>query len=193
MNATYENAPATLLLATHCAACGRALLDAVSVEAGMGPDCREKYGYGEAQNTPDFERALACLATFTTPVAEVLVPGDAHATANKLVNRAARGLDAGACIAAIDALGFKTLAAKLGARIHAVRVEQVDGVLVVHAPFSAEFNEAVRSVPGQRFVKEGKKAWRTVPVSSRAALWAALKRAFPTGTMVLGTKGATAL
>jgi gamma-glutamylaminecyclotransferase len=45
----YENAPATRLLATSCACCGRALLDAISVEAGIGPDCREKYGYGEAQ------------------------------------------------------------------------------------------------------------------------------------------------
>lgn len=41
---TYANAPATVLLATACACCGRALVDAVSVETGIGPDCREKYG-----------------------------------------------------------------------------------------------------------------------------------------------------
>ena len=42
---SYENAPATRMLATHCAACGRPLVDATSVETGMGPVCRERYGY----------------------------------------------------------------------------------------------------------------------------------------------------
>lgn len=35
---TYENAPATKMLATNCVVCGRALVDAVSVEMGIGPD-----------------------------------------------------------------------------------------------------------------------------------------------------------
>ena len=38
----YTNAPATALVATHCALCGRALLDAASVESGMGPTCRAR-------------------------------------------------------------------------------------------------------------------------------------------------------
>lgn len=43
----YENAPATKMLNTHCVACMRPLVDAVSVESGIGPICREKYGYAE--------------------------------------------------------------------------------------------------------------------------------------------------
>lgn len=46
---TYETAPATIMLATHCAACGRPLVDSVSVESGMGPECREKYGRWPAE------------------------------------------------------------------------------------------------------------------------------------------------
>jgi hypothetical protein len=42
----YEDATATKIMATHCACCGRPLLDAKSVETGMGPVCRKKYGYG---------------------------------------------------------------------------------------------------------------------------------------------------
>ena len=42
----YENAPATKIMATNCACCGRPLVDAKSVETGMGPVCRKKYGYG---------------------------------------------------------------------------------------------------------------------------------------------------
>lgn len=49
----YENAPAAAMLATHCC-CGRPLLDAVSVEAGIGPDCRKKHGFDEAQTAPDW-------------------------------------------------------------------------------------------------------------------------------------------
>lgn len=43
----YENAPSTHLLATNCLACNRPLRDAASVEAGIGPVCRKKYGYGQ--------------------------------------------------------------------------------------------------------------------------------------------------
>jgi hypothetical protein len=44
MSTSYLNAPATLLLATACACCGRKIVDAVSIETGMGPDCRADYG-----------------------------------------------------------------------------------------------------------------------------------------------------
>lgn len=42
---SYETAKATRLLATNCLCCSRPLLDAQSVEAGIGPHCRKKYGY----------------------------------------------------------------------------------------------------------------------------------------------------
>lgn len=42
---SYENAKATALFATKCLCCGRALVDAVSVETGVGPVCRQKHGY----------------------------------------------------------------------------------------------------------------------------------------------------
>lgn len=38
---SYENAPATRMLATHCTACGKPLLDADSITAGLGPVCRK--------------------------------------------------------------------------------------------------------------------------------------------------------
>lgn len=45
---SYEAAPATRMLATHCAACARPLVDAKSVETGMGPDCRKRHGFNLA-------------------------------------------------------------------------------------------------------------------------------------------------
>jgi len=64
---SYETAPATILLATRCCVCNRPLVDAVSVELGIGPDCREKYGYN------------------------VDVEPEAREAANKLVHRVACG------------------------------------------------------------------------------------------------------
>ena len=37
---SYENAPATKMLATNCCCCGRPLVDSMSVELGIGPECR---------------------------------------------------------------------------------------------------------------------------------------------------------
>ena len=42
---SYENAPATQMIASHCCVCNRPLVDSVSVELGIGPDCRKKHGY----------------------------------------------------------------------------------------------------------------------------------------------------
>lgn len=45
---SYMNAPATKMIATNCCVCARPLCDAKSVELGIGPDCRRKYGYENA-------------------------------------------------------------------------------------------------------------------------------------------------
>ena len=37
----YRNAPQTTLLKTNCIACGRPLVDAISVQLGIGPECRQ--------------------------------------------------------------------------------------------------------------------------------------------------------
>ncbi len=43
----WTDAPGVELVATRCVACGRALLDAQSLAAAMGPDCRATYGCEE--------------------------------------------------------------------------------------------------------------------------------------------------
>jgi len=53
----YENSAACKIMATNCCACGKPLVDAKSVETGMGPVCRGKYGYNA--DVPDRVRTLA--------------------------------------------------------------------------------------------------------------------------------------
>lgn len=41
------------LFATHCLCCGRPLVDAISVETGVGPVCRQRYEYDRHTNRED--------------------------------------------------------------------------------------------------------------------------------------------
>lgn len=115
---SYENAPATKLLATACACCGRALVDAVSVETGIGPDCREKYG-----------------VTFDTT-------NDAHVEANALVFQVARkGMTAESARPIFDrlaALGFSVLADRIAKRFR-TEVTRVD-VEALRAEYAKKLN-----------------------------------------------------
>jgi hypothetical protein len=141
---SHENAPATKLLATNCACCGRALVDAVSVETGVGPDCREMHGYAEAQGDADWSRAVSF----------GVLDANAYATARDAVNalvhmvaRSAKTLDrasAAAVFNTIDALGFSTLAERIAKRFHATLAarlteEQLKALRGQYAKLRAEY------------------------------------------------------
>lgn len=155
---SYENAPATILLATHCAVCRRPLCDARSVEIGMGPDCREKYGFNEA------------------------VGEEERTTANKIVHELATlpnapSVETVGRISALRALGLRRLASVLEERLSVVTISETEqGRLEVHSRYDAEFVEALRRIPGRRWNRDAK-TW-TVPHSSRGALWSALRHRY---------------
>ena len=117
----YEAAPATELVATRCAACGRALVDAQSLAAGMGPDCREKYG-----------------------APEVLTAAD-RATANALIYRLAlpdHGAEAAPdLLTRLGELGFEQLVERIAGRIVKVRTSWIAErrLLLVQTPKNAAF------------------------------------------------------
>ena len=166
MTATYENAPATLMLATHCACCARPLVDAKSVEVGIGPDCRKKHG-------------------FDLDVSEA-----ARQAANKIVYGIACVQSGPVVIegcAALRVLGFTVLAARIEERLAVVEVEEQNGVLTVVTPFDPTFVDAIRKVPGRKWDKE--KKVNTCPVAAKGALWAVLKSCFP-GRVGRSSKGA---
>lgn len=200
---TYLDDPATALLATDCAVCNRPLRDAVSVEAGIGPDCRKRHGYGQAQGEADWTAVESVLAAHPD-LAAVLAAhrGDAHRLANVLVHRAACAhRDERAPHAqAVGALGFTVLAAALARGAgEVVEVEPYDGRLAVKTPFNETFNALVRSLRiGARWDREapGRRrsgAW-VVPADlpARRALLGALRQAF-SGALLVSPKGVTQL
>lgn len=90
---SYESAPATELLATACACCGRALVDAESVEVGIGPECRKKFAIDNVADSAAREAANAFV----------------HAVARKGVSKAA----CREVCAKLEALGYPTLAMRV--------------------------------------------------------------------------------
>jgi len=173
MSSGYENAPATKMLATNCAVCGKPLVDAESCETGLGPICRAESGFDAGVAEADRE------------------------TANRLVFNAAIAAQQGRATVvveiakAVEKLGFPVLAGKMRARFMRVVaaperradifiVLEKDGkTLQVHTPYrrgaAEEFTAAWRAIPGRQ--------WHTranhIPVEQKAALWALLKRFFP--------------
>lgn len=167
---SYENAPATKMLCTHCAICGRPLVDAVSVNLGMGPDCREKYG-------------------FNIEVDEL-----ARELANELVCKIAQGnMTPGELLCAVLSLrvyGFHKLAATVLDRKATVSIEdRGDGTIAVSAPYSPAFVDAIRAASPWRKWDGANKVW-VMPAGQqvRNRLWAAMKRTFP-GTLGVGPNG----
>lgn len=209
MSGGYENAPATKLVATFCACCSRPLVDALSVETGVGPECRKKHGFTQPDVAVDVVAVVSALAA-TLPVdvymeltAKAALSTEARACANVLVYRIACEQDGplvAAYVAALDKLGFKKLAERIARRIGKVEVfEDGSGFWVVKTPFNETFVSLVRGLPGRRYDAE-KKANR-IPVPQlpsektrvRQMLWGALKRSFRAGTVVYGDRGVAVL
>ena len=188
----YETAPQTILLATHCACCNRPLCDATSVERGIGPDCAERYGYGDAQKDPNWASALEALGS--APISSTISKvwnSNSKIVCNVFVNTIAsnrKNPNNWNYIMAIYHLGFEKLAKKLARSLGSVMVEATaDGKnLVVFAPFSHDYNWIMHGIKGKRF--DYKLKARVVPVSEKNHLWKALCVAFP-GKLCVGKNG----
>lgn len=164
---SYVNAPATKMLASHCAACGRPLVDAESVELGIGPDCRKR------------------LMVIETGLSE-----EAHAEANRIVYEIALrqgGPEVLPMIARVREIGYYSLADAITDRLVKIEIKDwPDGKLAVKAPYNEGFIEATRRLPGRWWVANRKVT--LFAQEAKQGLWTALKQCYP-GMLALGPKG----
>jgi hypothetical protein len=173
---SYLDAPATKMLATHCAVCGRSLVDARSVEMGIGPECRGHIDGGIDEETRKEVNALVHAAAIAAQNGEFF----------RLVGIAEM----------LHEMGLPNIALKLANRVAGeearnaeITIEEEDnGMLEVKTPFrrgeKKAFIEAWRSIPGRRYYKDA----NHIPASQKAALWSLLRRFFP-GRWAKGPKG----
>ena len=163
--ADYTAAPATILLATHCCACGRPLVDATSVELGIGPECRG----GATGGIEDSVRVEA----------------------NRLTHRAAVAAQEGRVwevqeiAAQIASLGLQGLADKVASRFKnaektaKIHLTEAGDLLKVVTPFrrgdSEAFIAAWRAIPGRRYRDKA----NFVPLAQKRMVYELLKRFYP--------------
>lgn len=176
---SYEEAPATKFLATHCCVCGRFLLEAESVETGIGPICRAKYGYDK-----------------------VAVSAAVKDEANKLIYQAAalqKGIEFYKIAERLAELGFSKIAEILKKRAKLkveVRIKIVEPFYRLEAPYNAEAVAALKKIPGRFYneveeVLDGKKVkkkYNFVPTVRKQALFDIIRRYY-SGLTAEGPKG----
>lgn len=162
---SYLDAPATRMIATNCAACGRPLLDAKSVEIGLGPDCRKRLGFD--QQVSEDARREANMLVYRIALEQ---------TGEVAVERAER----------LRALGFPALADRILSRVVDIAIWRDGDRLVVKAPFREEAREAWRSIPGRRWDVNNRVS--VFPCSARPAIHSVLC-AFYCGALAVGPKG----
>jgi len=151
------------MLATHCAVWRRPLLDAVSVEKGMGPICRRKYGVSRQELSPEEQDR-----------------------ANKLVYEIAKlvshGLDitraqlVGEMAQEVKHLGFMELSDIIMRRTVPVRIEQVENLVKVSVPYDPGAVQRFKFIPGHSYDR-ATKTW-SFSAKQRPAIWTILRRVF---------------
>lgn len=163
---SYEDAPATHMVATHCAICHRALVDALSVEVGVGPVCRKRH--------------LAEL--------EALDEDDeARQAANKLIHTIAcrQHEDNLALVKELFTLGFPGVVKAIMRTIAKVQIEETNLGYWIKTPYCEQAATAWRRVPGRRW-KEEKGNW--IPKQAKSHAYAVLLT-YHEGEMAMGPKG----
>lgn len=170
---SYENSVQCRMLATHCCVCGKPLVDATSVELGIGPDCRKGADGGISEDT-----RKAC---------NVLTHEAAIAAQEGNIPRIRKAAEM------IRSLGLAGLADKIlerfknAERLAKIKITESEGVLIVKTPFkrSAGFIDAWRTIPGRRY----RSGSNLVPVESKRLVWELIKKFFP-GEYGVGPQGA---
>ena len=167
---SYEDAAATKMLAVKCCVCSKPLLDANSVEAGMGPTCRERYLAGYSNENRD--------------------------VANKIVHHCAINMAHPVIIAEnckrLSELGFKKLATKISSRMNLksrviVTVDSYERLgikgLLISTPFRRDATAAWREIHGRCWLSAQKSNF--VPRYSAKSVVALLEEFF-SGYIIVG-------
>ncbi len=171
MSSSYENCPQCILLATHCACCGRPLVDARSVERGIGPECWRRHGYDDLEELGDAQRVLCNKLTY----------------AAACYAQQGRISEVRRCADAVRALGLEKLAGLIVARFrNAERQVKITvlcqgGRLYWSAPFRRGGRHAfvadMRALPTRRWHGDIEK--NSVAPEQRVALWEFFKKWYP--------------
>jgi len=155
--AQFQHHLITHIVATHCCICRAALLDAKSVELGVGPTCRKRYGEAQIPTTPEMlENALGYMAISPLPpdtIQAVLAhKWDGRQVCNLLVKFCSAHYHDKKIVLAVTpiirSLGYLHLAEKLEEDRTALKIKTVGAEIECYAPYSHELTRSFRGIPG---------------------------------------------
>lgn len=186
----YTDAPATKLVATACLICRRPLVDAASVEAGIGPVCREKSGFGADPSRPAQKYQPLGVLDPDRSVQAKLDSGNRRGAANALTNFAARTNDREFAVRAaiqIGRLGYMRLSKAVLEGLADVFIWQKEDVLEIRVPsrYNSRLSWMIEQMGGGF---NSRTRTYSVPVKTKRRLWGALKK-FYKGSIAIGPKG----
>lgn len=188
---SYENAPATKMLATHCCACNRPLVDAKSVEYGIGPECRKRHGHGVQTAGASWGAVTALIGRLQDIQVDSAIPAildeNAHKLCNVLTHAAATATnkqDLRTLAEAIYASGYRNLALTISKRrlrdrqlVVKVWVEETahGERVVLQAPWKKDAIDDYKRIGG-RFDPESR-TW-SFATTEKARLWDTIRSHF---------------
>jgi hypothetical protein len=166
MVATAKKSQALPLTLTKCAVCGRKLKDALSVQIGMGPTCRERNGY-KPDELNDQLRAVAN-------------------TAIRMIALQQTGEGVMKHLAALRTIGWNNLADAIERRVaKAQATKSTDGKTLEIRCNKATADVLFADVPGFSKPKDAKRGFYTAPVAALETVKATFKMLFPVELVLL--------
>jgi hypothetical protein len=196
MNANLLEVERWNKVATHCCVCGLPLVDATSIEFGIGPVCRRKYNYEDAYAisadaalaVDSFLKSNEFPPEVASKVLNAVDSDDSRKAANALVYFASAEQGKFAVLAAhaLRLLGYAALAGRIEDRLIPIRLTEKDGRVVVKTPFHPGFIALVRQIRTRRWDGDAK-LW-SVAVEDKPALWDAIRKSYA-GSWGIGEKG----
>lgn len=169
MTAADETTAAYKMIATRCAVCRLSLKDSLSVELGIGPECRKKYQF------------------------DAVVSPAARARANELILKIACGADDIATIMIasdeLQELGFQKLHEVLIKRNAKITVSADGDRLLVKTPYNEDAAYQLRRLGGVAKYNEASRfLGYSIPADKRNHAWFVIRQLF-VGLMGIGPKG----
>jgi hypothetical protein len=188
----YSNSAAFQMNPTHCSCCHQPLVDATSIEHGMGPICRKNY-YQDAPplDKEDIEPLLAkvnklspSLASFKFRLQTLIQCLESRDAAN-LVNKALavwrrddkRTEDVILLLDILHAMGYVKMAARISELKAKIHIKVSEGFVAFDTPYNPSYVADIKKVSGRKWDKD-QKVWQ-VPVAKKRAAWEVLQNHFP--------------
>ena len=160
----YESSTQCQLLETYCCACGKELVDSISVQLGIGPDCRKGFNDGISEET----RRACNILTYDASVAAQ----EGNVVKVRKISEMIRDLG-------LDSLADKIRDRFVNAeRLAKIKIEEVPGGIIIKTPHKRDdsFVSDWRAIPGRRYRGAGK---NFIPTESKRAVWELIKKWFP--------------